>query len=1154
MSMNQIPTLVLGIGGIGCKIAAAISDSLSSEDRKYVSVIGVDTNVNDLAKLADKHQMRMIQTSDDIVVNSYLKAHPEYLEWFPDNDFLRERTMTDGAGQIRTLSRLAFLASVESGKFDPILQEITRIRKVDGNPHNKNLTVIIVGSITGGTGAGLFLNIPFYIRDLIKSQAGIKNCIIRGMFVGPDIVEDVQPSRNNKDAVCVNGYTCMKELNAFYMHIHPDYSKQIKTDLSLEFYKSDDKSVNNVPYNYLYLIEKSGDLGTMGDVRIDEIINYIAHVAFVLMFSPVTSDALSIEDNFVLKLIKKGGMNRIAGAGLCRLIYPVRTAQEYVTLTVVRDLVQKEWLLIDQRFNSEVRAALSKMASGDNVKMPELKNSYVEIFEEEVTGEHAKLGKFAEEAYIERDNEYISRATEFISALDQMVEDLVNSEETKAMEEACKIDDQKMKNFSDAEAQINDVWEGMRNYSKYAKHLIDTKSNGFADNLFPASKEVMEFHKDKPECIYQFLAKVHPVTARFLIYDIINRLEEKIKELKKDITDVDLSAYTKEDFDNTHEGVQGPAEYLGSIRDKRNPIWKLLGPIGKAINGEDKALLKLKKRLHEVCDTHISTTRDFLENSLKYNVSQLVLERLIQLSDNYAVFFSTVSAKIDRNKENIARLENIHFPYGQDGIYCSKEAFRQMSFDFAVQNTLDLSDETKTAIFEQIYLVQSRSYMLNTTTETKAAKERRIREDKKKLESVFNNAVIKTIRNSVVEHGIGIVNLTAREALIKEFELAEQMIPDDEGYEEAMRAYAQKRISTALKVAAPMLTTESMHEDTELTFLAMAPVCAETNSELEPDTSETAKFYLSNTSANATVIINSEFSDTEISCMRLSYDFTIEMLTKYKDGSRNAVAYTDRIIQLGTEHKFNYNTDEMLVEINPHLNCNWHEEGFIPSIQHEQRHEDHLDVLKAFIYAMGFDCFRLFDDDDHPDENGNPRPTWYVYTNSYTQAKPVKKCGKLIGNGYSDVFDALFYNRKLKHAILHDAKAVTEKMKGYSTSEELFENILENRFIEDLIQSESSDDTEDMNIFDIFMEMRSHIPVEDWSELFNGLYITLCEFCEILFDKSEVYVNKAVKAILEKIFNNCKAGKNTDGKVSNSTKRLLKDQYDILLKQSYENK
>lgn len=1148
MSMNQVPTLVLGIGGIGCKIAAAISDSLSNEDRKYVSVIGIDTNVNDLSKLRDKHQMEIIQTSDDMEVSAYLEAHPEYLEWFPDNDFLRERTMTDGAGQVRTLSRLAFLASVESGRFTPILREITRIRKVDGNPHNKNLTVMVVGSITGGTGAGLFLNIPFYIRNLIKSQAGIKRCVIRGMFVGPDILEDVQPSQTNKDAVCVNGYTCLKELNAFYMR--PAIGKEIANNLRLEFYNHDDTSVQNVPYNYLYLVEKSGDLGTMGDARIDEVINYIARVVFVLMFSPVTADALSIEDNFILKLIDKGGMNRYAGAGMCRLLYPIKTAQEYVTLSVVRDLVQREWMLIDQEFTALSRAAMAKMVSDSTVKKPELKTSYVEIFEKEALGDHAKLGKFAQEAYIERDSRYISRASEFIAVLDTMIEELLDSDDVREKEEACKVDDQKMKNFSDAEAQISDVWEGMRKYAQYAKHLIDTKPNGFADDLFPTSKEVMDSHKDKPECIYQYLAKVHPVTARFLIYDIINRLEAKITELKTEITGVDLSAYTAEDFDLKTEGVQGPAEALGTIRDKRHPIWKMLGPVGQAINGEEKALIKLKRRLREVCDTHVSTTHDYIENSLKYLVSQLVLERMITLADNYTVFFNTVAAKIDRNNENITRLENIHFPYGQDGIYCSKDAFRKMATDFLLLQSQDLSDETKVAIFEQIYLVQSRSYSISSTTETKAAKERRMQEDKKKLEAVFNTAVIETIRSNVIEHGAGIVNLTAREALIKEFELTEQMIPDDPGYADEIQKYAQKRIATALKVAAPMLTTEGRREDTELTFIALSPACAETDAELKPDTTETAKFYLPITTANATVIINSEFDDTELACMRLSYNFTIEDLTKYKAGARNSIAYNDRITNLGVKRVFNYNSDEMIVVVNPHLNSHWHEEGFIPSIHGKQRQKDHIDNLKAFIYAMGFDSFRLIADDDNPDENDKPRPTWYSYIDGFTQFQPVRKCGKLIGNGYSDLFDAILYNRTLKLAILRYAQKAVTKMKGYNTTDELFDNILENRFIEDLIQPIASKDADDINLFDAFMEMRSHMPIDDWYELFDGLLITLWEFCEILFDKSERHINKAVKIILPEIFKNSAVGMKPESDYSKS-ETLLKAQYDIILAKKY---
>ena len=1148
MSMNQIPTMVLGIGGIGCRIAATVSDSLSKEDRKYVSIVGIDTNVNDLAKLKDR-QMVLIQTSEDKEVSEYLEEHPDYLEWFPDNDFLRERTMTDGAGQIRTLSRLAFLASEENRSFEPILHEITRIRKVDDNPNNTSLTIMIVGSITGGTGAGLFLSLPFYLRKLIKTQAGIKRCVIRGMFVGPDILEEVQPSKTNKDAVCVNGYACLKELNAFYLQRAKQ--KKLVNNLRLEFYDHRDRSVNNIPYNYIYLVEKSGNLGTMGDARVNEIINYISHVVFVLMFSPVTPDALSVEDNFILKSIEEGGMNCYAGAGMCTLQYPLKTAQEYVTLAVVRDLVQKEWLLIDQEFNALKKAALSKQATDGTVETPEIKTSYVELFEKETQGDHGKLGKFLQEAYVEQDNKYISRATEFISALDSMVEDLLDSDDVKVKEGECRIDDQKMKKFSDAEIEINNVWEGMRRYSQYAKNLIATKPNGFADSLFPASKEVMDFHKDNPECIYQLLATVHPVTARFLIYDIINRLEAKIAELKPEITGIDLSAYSDEDFDPKSEGIQGPIETLGLIRDKRHPIWKILGPIGDVFNSEEKALIKLKRRLRDVSETHISTTHDYIENSIKYTVSQLVLERMIQLADNYAVFFSTVADKISRNNENIERLENLRFPFGQDGIYCSREAFREMALDFITGQSMELSDSTKTAIFEQIYLVQSRSFTLAGAAETKAAKERRMKDNAKKLESVFDTAVIETVRVSVIEHGTGIVNLTARNALIKEFELVEQKTKEDAGYNSALSDYIRKRIATALKVATPMLTTGGKGEAAGMTFIAVSPACSATDPELNPDTSETAKYYLLNTAPDTTVIINDEFEDTNISCMRLRYNITLEDLTKYKEGSRNAEAYKDRILNLGIKQVLNYNPDELLVVINPHLNCHWHEEGFIPSIEEKKRTQDHIDNLKAFIYAMGLDSFKMIPDDEHPDENGKPRPTWFAYTGSYTQAEPIKKCGKIIGNGYSDVYDALFYNRMLRIAILRDAQNITEKMKGYYTTEELYENILENWFVEDLIHPADSTDTSDLNIFDIFLSMRTHIPNEEWIELFNGLILTLWEFCETLFDGSEVYVNYAVRTILNEIYRNCMAGRK-EAAVHQTGERLLTDQYSILLKKSYK--
>ena len=172
MAMNKVPTLILGLGGIGCQIAAEISEKLSDEDRKHVGVIGMDTNVNDLKKLKE-HGVKSIQTSDQQLVKEYLELHPEYIKWFPINKFTVNRGMVNGAGQIRAISRLAGLATQERGGFQVLDEEIRRILRLKGDDNNGNLTVMIVGSITGGTGAGLFLQMPFYIRNLLKHEANL---------------------------------------------------------------------------------------------------------------------------------------------------------------------------------------------------------------------------------------------------------------------------------------------------------------------------------------------------------------------------------------------------------------------------------------------------------------------------------------------------------------------------------------------------------------------------------------------------------------------------------------------------------------------------------------------------------------------------------------------------------------------------------------------------------------------------------------------------------------------------------------------------------------------------------------------------------------------------------------------------------------------
>ncbi len=1151
MSMNQIPTLVIGIGGVGCKIAAEISERISPEDRKYVGIVGLDTNVNDLAKLQKNHGMQIIQTSDDRRVDEYLENHPEYCDWFPVNDFLKKHNMTQGAGQIRTLSRLACLAAEEAGRFAPIASEITRIRRVDSNPHNKSLAVVVVGSITGGTGAGLFLHIPYYIRRLLKTQVGLQNTVIRGMFIGPDIMEGCQPSQDTKDAVCVNGYTCLKELNNFYLRpvtvTNPD-----ENNLRLDFYDHTDNSPENIPYNYLYMIEKSNNIGSMGDVRVEEVISYVAQILYTLMFSPTTGDTLSIEDNLIMSIIGKGGINRYSGAGMCRLTYPIKSAQNYVSMKVVQELVQKEWLIVDQNYEALAKAARMQRKTDGTTEIPKIQTSYVKIFDDLVKGENATLGSLLSEAYFKADKGYVPQSDSFINIFETMINEFISSGEVTKLRENCSVNKQKMKKFSDAEGEISRVWDAMQSYSTFAKETVKTLPMTYANEMFPTASEVMNFRKTSARCIYQLLAKVHPVTARFFIYNLINHFEKLIDELKKQLHDVDLSKYMKEDFDPNQKDYQGPITTLENIKNKRSPIWKIIGPLGEAVNGEEKALKKLRKKLVEVVESHVGITHNYLVNSLKLNIAKLLLERLIELSEDYRIFFATVSEKIENNNKNIESLENLSFSYGLEGIYCSDAAFKKMSEEYLSKQKVELSEKTKKAIFEEIYAVLARKFAATNIADTKADVEHRIREAKTALERVFKTAVIDTIHSDVIKNGTGIVNLTAREALLKEFELHSGKIKEDSDYKLESEYYIKERISDALKIAAPMLATDHTDPATEIVFLAMSPECALKDGNLQPDKSKTTHYYLESVNQSTNVIVDDSFANTDITCLRLSYNFTLEELTKYKDGSRNELAYSQRIAELRRmPENIDYKTPDVSIVVNPHLDCYWHEEGFIQAIQSKKRQEDQINHLKAFIYGLGMDKFKLIYDDTHPDSSGRPRPTWFVYLAGSMKLTEIKKCGKRIGNGFNDLFDSILYNGGIKHDVLRDAHEETRIMKGYLHTEELFDEILDNTFIQDLIENEvDPSQKKDYNIFDIFLEMYPYMPQESWEELFKGLQLTLWEFCETLFDKSEVHVNKAMAQILDAIYNNCSVGKKTSGTLTFS-ETLLKGQYDILMNNRY---
>ena len=104
------PTLLVGLGGTGSKIVCKVSRLVTEEQREHLGFAVFDTDINELRDIQrDNPFIKIIQTSTKLSVGEYLNIDTHARDnWFPVNAILNSKTLTEGAGQVRAISRLAF--------------------------------------------------------------------------------------------------------------------------------------------------------------------------------------------------------------------------------------------------------------------------------------------------------------------------------------------------------------------------------------------------------------------------------------------------------------------------------------------------------------------------------------------------------------------------------------------------------------------------------------------------------------------------------------------------------------------------------------------------------------------------------------------------------------------------------------------------------------------------------------------------------------------------------------------------------------------------------------------------------------------------------------------------------------------------------------
>ncbi|HEX2077428.1 MAG TPA: tubulin-like doman-containing protein [Longimicrobium sp.] len=219
MTFRVRKTVVIGLGGTG-------RDAVLNIKRKYMEVYGTDsppttkflvfdTTDAEPLSLPDGREVRL-QAGEffKMLVSNpagVVRVNQEVKAWFPD-DGVPMSAIHAGAGQIRALGRLALFANGRE-VYDRVKNALDEINAL--KPHQdlgifdlvdeQSVLINVVGSLSGGTGSGTFLDVGYLCRQHMDKARDklVAYLLLPDVFVGKPATGNVQP----------NAYGALKELD-----------------------------------------------------------------------------------------------------------------------------------------------------------------------------------------------------------------------------------------------------------------------------------------------------------------------------------------------------------------------------------------------------------------------------------------------------------------------------------------------------------------------------------------------------------------------------------------------------------------------------------------------------------------------------------------------------------------------------------------------------------------------------------------------------------------------------------------------------------------------------------------------------------------------------------------------------------------------------
>ena len=1002
------PTLIIGLGGTGSEIVSKIEEEYR-DSRERIGYAIFDTDANELRTIKNAgFTGALIQTSENLTVGEYLNSDREAGDkWFPVHRTLNRKTLTEGAGQVRAISRLAFEAMLRAGGMEPLHQVIDNLYRLNTDTMKQSLRIVIVSSLAGGTGSGLVLPIGLYLRNYLIETYQQYSSIIRGFFIMPEIFNLVSKSPSERSSIQANTYAALRELNAFLMRgdgsLEPRFAKTIRFEVPKPG-SSEKMNLDTMPYDYCFLFDKRSCSNEILS-SFDEYKRLAKESVISLALKETSRRINSSEDNIIKELCRKigqGGCNRYCGMGTSKLVYPYEDIVTYMADVWALNSLDSEWLKYDRTFEQMRQEEQRTIRMGGNIKRTTRDDAFTHAIE--VDRKDMLSTIVLQQCCTDSGEKIWDR---YVQRLMDYVREYVFSSESAAG--ICKENLESILSEVDKRKNLRECGEellgAMREYLQEAQAFPRDHVQELNIALFYTSKSDEEYYLKYWMKSISEEHFIHPVTMRYFLYKLYEVLQRRIVDASQQIEDANKYLLSEEfeklDDPKTRNREESREEGTGKLSEKEG-----------ILNGSERK--SEKERLNEKYTNDLISITKRLENEMIKVVLEKGCEFVGRLSSQFEQFFANLESLIEKIQDEKDMLDGrYNCSEGRTVRYVGmtqkcRVAYQKLlggknsaaSVDSELCNTIldavtsftvdaALSGEVSLSGFYRKIASDMRAYWKQTIRD--------------RYDMQINLNVLQAVWKEA-EYELADVN----RKIENEFNFSDDLIKESENEQELCRRYVVSILEAMWKLSIPFISKPIGEEPRTI----MANVF---HKSVEYDTRlrEIVDKYLkerggtaSNTADRYTILF-----------VQTIYGLSLTDFGKFS--SNREGRYTPDKPQEGSAFCAYY---EMVNHIHPnysrtmclspHLDRNWHYINVMPEIDRKEQRRIEKEICKAMIYGLVLNYIT------------NRRTTKYAghfkYVLNFAEEELI--CNDDICDTFAEVLTALIKNHMIVERILKEAE------------------------------------------------------------------------------------------------------------------------------------